>query len=475
MDQSTELETLRARVAELEGELATATAARPVREGRSGRWRAITSATLVVIGCLLAPLAVGAIWADRQVSSTDRYVETVTPLANDPAVQAAVATRVSESILQALDVPTLTADVVDGLESQGLPPRAVRGLEALRVPINQGVESFVNSSVGKVVASDQFATLWVEANRAAHAALVDLLSGKQGGAVSAQNGQVTLNLGPVIAQVKQQLIAQGYNAAERIPPIDKSLVLVSSESVTRAQGLYRLLDALGFWLPIIALVFLAAGVYVAHGHRRALIGASLGVVGGMLAVGVALAVARIYYLDAVPPDVLPREAAGNIFDTLVRFLRTSLRTMAVLGLVVAIGAFFTGPAPTAIRTRGVLVRSMGRFRTGAEERGVQTGAFGRWTYDHRRLLWLAVIVLGGFTLTFWGQPTPQIIVWTAVVVLLLVGLIELLSRPPAAQPVPVADTWTTRAAAFDAPDVPVPRQAGAAEKTDAKIPSGPRP
>src|SRR4051794_8050733 len=127
MDQTTELAALRLRVAELEGELATAEA-RPVPVDRSGRWRATVSVALVVVGCLLAPFAVSAVWANRQVSDTDRYVATVTPLAHDPAVQAAVADRVSVAILQALDVPTLTTDVVDGLAAQGLPPRAARGL-----------------------------------------------------------------------------------------------------------------------------------------------------------------------------------------------------------------------------------------------------------------------------------------------------------------------------------------------------------
>jgi len=474
MDQTTELAALRLRVAELEGELATAEA-RPVPVDRSGRWRATVSVALVVVGCLLAPFAVSAVWANRQVSDTDRYVATVTPLAHDPAVQAAVADRVSVAILQALDVPTLTTDVVDGLAAQGLPPRAVRGLRALQVPLNQGIEGFVNSSVSKVVASDQFATLWVEANRAAHASLVDLLSGKQGGAVTAQNGEVTLNLAPVIAQVKQRLVAQGYSAAKRIPPIDRSFVLVQSDSVTKAQGIYRLLDTLGFWLPIIALVLLAAGVYVAREHRRTLIGAALGVVLGMLALGVALAVGRIYYLDAVPSDVLPREAAASVFDTLVRFLRTGLRAVAVLGLVVAIAAFFTGPAPTAVRTRSALGRWIGSFRSGAEARGVQTGAFGRWTYAHRRILELALVGIAGFTLTFWQQPTGAIVIWTGVVVLVLVGLVELVSRPPGAQPTPAAAGPATTVDAVAAPEVPAVTPAASATNGDATVGAGHRP
>jgi len=41
--------------------------------------------------------------------------------------------------------------------------------------------------------------------------------------------------------------------------------------------LYRLLDDLKWVLPILALALIGAGVYIAHHHRRALIGAGLSV------------------------------------------------------------------------------------------------------------------------------------------------------------------------------------------------------
>ena len=40
-------------------------------------------------GCALAPLSVVSVWARSEVTDTDRYVDTVAPLAKDPAVQAA--------------------------------------------------------------------------------------------------------------------------------------------------------------------------------------------------------------------------------------------------------------------------------------------------------------------------------------------------------------------------------------------------
>ena len=447
--QTQELEQLRLRVAELESELSATQSvqAEPHAARGGGRWRAITSAIAITLACVLAPLSVVSVWASNQVSDTNRYVETVAPLAKDPAIQKAVADRVTQEVFAYVNLDSLTSDTVTALTQRGLPPRAVAALQALRVPIRNGLENFTRDQIDKIVASPQFATVWEQANRAAHTELVNLLSGKQGGAVSAQNGEVTLNLGPIIAQVKQRLVASGYTVANNIPTVNKTIVLVRSDSITRAQGAYRLLNALGNWLPVIALLLLGVGVYLARDHRRAVLRGSLGVVGSMLVLGVLLAVARPLYLNAVPPDVLPREAAGVVFDTLVRFLRTGLRTTAVLFLVIALGAFFTGPTPAAVRTRSTLTRGIGSVRGGAESRGLSTGPVGTWTYAHKRLLNAGVVIVGGLVLTFWSRPTIGVVLWTAVGVLLAIGIVEFVGRPPAPQ-----------AAVAEAGSAPVPRQ-----------------
>jgi hypothetical protein len=480
--QTEELDQLRRRVAELESELSTARSREPEPHAApgGGRWRSVTSAIAITLACVLAPLSVVAVWANNQVSDTNRYVETVAPLAKDPAVQKAVADRVTQEVLAYVNLDSLTSDTVTALTQRGLPPRAVTALQALRVPIRNGLESFTRDQITKIVASPQFATVWEQANRAAHTELVNLLSGKQGGAVSAQNGEVTLNLGPIVAQVKQQLVASGYTIANNIPTVNRTFVLVRSDSITKAQGAYKLLNALGSWLPVIALLLLGLGVYLARDHRRAVVRGALGVVGSMLVLGVLIALARPLYLDAVPADVLPRQAAGDIFDTLVRFLRNGLRTTAVLFLVIAIGAFFTGPSVTAVRTRSALSRGIGSVRGGAESAGLSTGPVGTWTYAHKRLLNATVVILGGLVLTFWSRPTIAVVLWTAVGVLLAIGIVELVGRPPvttvagAAVPVP----RQREAGAATAPPTVPPATAPAPDTgsvTEPAAPAGPTP
>ena len=77
---------------------------------------------LIVVGCMLAPLAGVAVWARNQVTNTDRYVRTVAPLASDPAIQQAVADQITSQIFTYLDVQGLTDQTVDALAQRDLPP-----------------------------------------------------------------------------------------------------------------------------------------------------------------------------------------------------------------------------------------------------------------------------------------------------------------------------------------------------------------
>jgi hypothetical protein len=427
-DERAELERLRAEVSTLRsqtkrGGVMTEPAARQ-------RWRAIVATLLIVLGCALAPLAGVAVWARNQVTNTDRYVATVAPLASDPAIQTAITDQITAQIFTYIDVQELTTEAVDALAARGLPPQLAGRLQALAIPLASGVESFTRTQVEKVVQSQAFADAWVQANRLAHDALVAALTGEGGGAVTVENDTVSVNLAPFIQTVKQQLVASGFTLAERIPQVNASFVLFQSEDIVRARSAFNLLNTLGNWLPVIALVLLGIGVYVAKDHRRALVGAGLGVATGMLLLALSLAIFRSIYLDAVPAAVLPHDAAAVLYDTIVRFLRAGLRTILVLGLVVAAGAFLTGQSTTAVRTRQSLAGAMGWLRGSAEGAGLRTGPVGGWVHGHRRALRIGAVVLAALALVFWSRPTGKVVIGLAVALLVVLAIIEFLARPP---------------------------------------------
>jgi hypothetical protein len=434
-EERAELERLRAEVATLRSRLRQPAADRGDRVAaarRTGRqrWRTIVATLLIVLACLLAPLSVVAVWARNQVTNTDRYVATVAPLAEDPAIQNAIADQITAQVFTYIDVRGLTNEVVDALATRGLPPRLADQLQALTVPIASGVEGFTRTQVGKVVQSQAFADAWVQANRVAHDELVKALTGEGGGAITVEDNRVSVNLAPFIQTVKQQLTAAGFTLAARIPEVNASFTLFQSDSITRARSAFNLLNTLGVWLPVIVLILIVLGVYVARDHRRALVGAGLGVALGMLVLALGLAIFRSIYLNGVPADVLPHDAAAVLYDTIVRFLRAGLRTVLVLGLVVAAGAFLTGQSVTAVRTRESLARAIGWLQGGAEQAGLRTGPVGGWVHRHKRALRIGAVVAASLALVFWSRPTGKVVIGLALALLVALAIIEFLGRAP---------------------------------------------
>jgi len=421
-----ELQRLRAQVAELSSQQAG-----PGRRRRIG-WRLPVATVLIVIGCLLAPLSVLGVWSANQVSDTSRYIANIEPLIHDPAIQNALTDKITNQITSHVNVTSYVDQAAALLTSKGL-SRVGTLLKSFGPSISSSVAGFIHTQVHKIVTSPRFANAWIQVNTVAHQEIVKALSGQGGGAVTITNGQVTINLGPFINIVKQDLVARGFTLVNSLPPINPTLALFSAKELVKAQTGYRLINDLKIVLPILALLLIGAGVYVARGHRRALIGAGLGFAASMFVLGAGLAIFRGIYLNSVPNSVLPSDAAAAIFDTFVRFIKEGLRTLLVLGLVVAAAAFFTGPSATAVRARAAFASALGWVRRSGEGAGVTTGPVGRWTYAHRKGLRIGAVSLAALLFVFWGRPTGLVVILIAVLLLVVLGLIELIGRPPARQ------------------------------------------
>ena len=423
-DERAELERLRAENAELHHD----GAARPSR--RRFSWRALFATILIVIGCVLAPIAVVGVWAGNQITDTGRYVATVQPLIDDPAIQNVLTDRITNEITSQLNLTGLINQATAQLQTRGL-PRISTLLTTFGPQITSAVTGFIQSTVHTVIASQAMAKAWVQVNTVAHQAVVKLLSGQGGGTLTSANGQITLNLGPLIAVVKQDLVARGFSLAGSIPNVNPTVALFQAKDLGKAQAGYRLVSDLKIVLPILALVLLAAGVFTARGRRRALIVVGLGVAASMVVLAIGLLIARTIYLNSVPSNVLPSDAAAAAFDALVHFLRVGLRVVLAVGLVIAIGAFITGPSRAAVRTRAALGSGITWLRNVGERRGMSTGPVGEWTYRHRALLRIGALTLVALILVFWGQPTALTVILLVVILLILLGLIELVASPPA--------------------------------------------
>ena len=389
-------------------------------------WRTPAASLLIILGCILAPLSVLGVWTANQVSDTSRYVANVAPLIHDPAIQNALTAKLTSEIVTRIDVKGLTDQAAAELSQKGF-TRIGSLLQGVSGSLASGVQGFVHSRIHKIITGPRMANAWTQVNRVASQQLIAVLSGRGGknGALGVSNGQVTLDLAPLIAVAKQDLVAHGLTIAGKIPIVHATFALFPSKNLAKAQKAYRLINDLKIVLPILTLLLLGLGVLTARGHRRALIGAGLGFAASMLVLGAGLAIARAFYLNSVPASA-SADAAAAAFDILVRFIKTALRTLLVAGLIVAAGAFFTGPSAAAVGTRSAFSSGLGRLRRGGES----AGPAGAWTYAHRHGLRIGAVALAALIFVFWGRPTAAVTIVIAVLLLVALGLIELIGRPP---------------------------------------------
>ncbi|WP_370618641.1 hypothetical protein [Mumia sp. Pv 4-285] len=428
-DPDDEVTRLRAEVAALREQVAVSGSATtpPPPTGRTGWWRTPLVAVLVVLGALMAPLSVVATWAHDEIGDTDRYVDTVAPLADDPAVQNAITDIITRNIVTRLNLDQATKDALSALSQQGfVPPRAAPLIPALASPLTNAVENFIHDTVARVVESDVFADAWVTANREAHAQAVAVLTGETRNGVEASDDALSINIAPFIDASKELLIDRGFQLAERIPTVNATFVLFQSKDIGTAQKWFAWLDTMARVLPILGLILLATAVMVARDRRRTVITASLAVAVSMLLLGLALNLVRPVYLDAVPADVLPPDAAAVIYDQLVLFVRTALRAILVVALAIAIAAFLmarTGAGAT-IRTGAA-----GALASLRERSGVRRGPVSTFVSTYRTFARMLVVALGALVYISIDHPTGSSALVIVVLVVLGIVVVELVAGP----------------------------------------------
>ena len=334
------------------------------------RLRSASGVGLLVLGCGLAALSVVAIWLRVTLLDTDRYVKTVAPIAAEPAVQNAVADRLDTAINSRIDFASLARDV--------LPERA----DVLAPVIQTGVQSFIRTRIQEFTRSPRFQDIWTEANRRAHTRITELLVGGRSKRLVLDDDTVYLDLSPAVDRIKTGLQERGLTRiADAIPPtVDGRIKLVDSPALVQAQNGIKLLKAVAIVLPLLALLCLAGSVFLARQRLRGVLRAAIGVALAMLLLVVAVGVARSAYLDALGQGALPRDAASDIFDTLVTFLRNGVRIVIAVAVALALVSFLLG------------------LPLGRVWNAIVTDSRRAWIAQHRNPLLIAVGVIAGIVL-----------------------------------------------------------------------------
>jgi len=388
---------------------------------RLPRWRRALVAILVIVSVVLVPLAGLSIWVRNLVLDTNHYVDTVAPLATNKAITDVVAKRATNRLFQQVDVEAQAKDA--------LPDRA----QFLAGPISSGVQTFVEQAATRALATEQFATVWKNANRRAHTLVVKALT-DEGKGVTIKNDKVVLDLSAEIDEVVKRLDQRGVTVFDSLGKKQKNLQveLFDASQLEKARSAVHLLDRLRIVLVVLVFVLLGAALALSGNRRRTLMRWGIGLVAAMAVTAALLALGRSAYLSVAQNH----DAAAAAFDILVRFLRNGIRIIAALGLIVALAAFLSGPSRPAVWIREgakSLIGGAGR------KTGWKPGPVGTWVGAHKVGLRVAGVAVAFLVLFIWSSPRPLTLLVLALLLLVYLAAIELVGRS-----VEVADETPTR-------------------------------
>ncbi|MDX6654636.1 MAG: hypothetical protein QOH18_1346, partial [Solirubrobacterales bacterium] len=179
------------------------------------------SLALVVIAGLITFVAIFSIWANRQALNTDNWVSTSGRLLANKKVEERLADYLGQQVAENVNVK--------GELEAVLPPR----LDPLAAAAAGGINQLTPRIAERALESPKLQALWATANRLAHERLLEVLDGG-GSTVSTENGEVTLDLQPLVSQIGSEL-GVGAGPAEKLPADAGKLTILKSDQLEAAQ------------------------------------------------------------------------------------------------------------------------------------------------------------------------------------------------------------------------------------------------
>lgn len=370
---------------------------RAVDRGPQARiWRA-TSIVLLVIGCVLTPVALTARWASNLVTDQDAYLAAVEPLITDPVIVSAMENRLTGAIDDQISNLQLADKIGDELQSLGLPPKLATLATGYLATFRSDITDAVSRMVDDLVTSPKMADLWNAANAKAHTVFVQAMQGEYNDDLEKLH-TVNVDLSQGAAAIKQKLESAGVSWANQIPDVPVVINLTGQADLQKIAGYYDLLNALGTWLPWIALLFLLASVLIAPSRLTGLARAGFWVAGSLLVLVVGLAIGREWLVGQSPLQPQVTEAfAGQLLGG----LRDDIRALIGVAAVVAAVSWLFGRSRSATSLRRQARQAAGLVRDPRWYLAVRVGAGAVavtliiWllSMDEPRVLWAVLLVL----------------------------------------------------------------------------------
>jgi hypothetical protein len=305
--------------------------------------------SLFVLATILLFVSSLTVWSKRQLLDDQAWANSSTQLLANDDVRGAIAQKLSDGLFQRIDVEAQLRQRLPK-QSQGIAPALAATLQ----------NSVGPAAADRLLQRPRVQTLWENANKRAHAAVLRVLEGKdlgRNGNISTANGVVTLDLRPAITRLATRLGVEDRLKANADPNAGQ-LVIMKSDQLGAAQTAVKILKALSSLLVILVFALFALAIYLAQGRRRLLLGATGA---SLLFVGLVIASVRRFVGGAVVDSLVKTQANKHPVSVIWAIETSVLRDIAIIlvayGALVLLATVLAGPNRPAVAARRWLAPS----------------------------------------------------------------------------------------------------------------------
>jgi hypothetical protein len=272
---------------------------------RLGAW------VLVVVASLAIPLSVVAYWAVTTVTDANRYVATLGPLAEQPAITNAIADRATDRLFASI-------------------PGSAQGAATSQL------RASARAQIASLLTTESFQNTWDTAVRNSHSTAVAVLTGDSSAGATKP---VQLNLTSVLDQVLTALDARGITALDGVrQSLDSgqafTVTILSPNQVDESRQVFHAIVQWRWALLGAAVVSVLGALALADRRRRVLGGLAVGTAIATLAGLGGLTIVRSVAVDRAQASHVNSGISTATFNVLVRYVRVDL--YITLGIAVAL-------------------------------------------------------------------------------------------------------------------------------------------
>ena len=356
-------------------------------------------------------------------------IQTVGPLIEQPEVQDALATSVTDAVVEKLDTQNLVQSFLGNIVPNDQLSTTLAG------PVSAGINGLIGELITQFIKSPEFASVWIELNKAAQKGLLMVLEGEPGGPVSLQGDQIVLDTSAALQAIQTHLVDSGLSIAGSItvPDTDRQVVLLTSPGLAQIRTIYSLTAPILEYLPLVVAILFGIAIGLARRRARTVVATGIVLIAGAVAVLIAINVGEQTFVDQLAST--PFAAASQVFyTTLLDYLVGGTQAILALGIVLVVAGWFGGRTSYAVKARTSVVAGL------ADLSGRMTGGK-PGPLPESSLQWVrwAVYAVGMLILLISSLLAVSTVLWISALVAGLITLAQLLSSRQTASDAPTSE------------------------------------